>query len=511
MLGAGAPDADRPERVVVVGFGPVAARLVEDLLPAVAAGTLAVTVLGAEPRAAYNRVLVAEVAVGRATAESIALADADSLRAVGVDVRLGVAVRRVDRSRRAVLLEDGDPVPYDRLVFATGARPTLPTLRGLDFAPHAEPRLPRGVTALRDLRDAEALRRVVADGGRVVILGGGVLGVEAALLVQEHGGHAVLVHHGPHPLARNVDDDAGRLLARRLCDAGVELVSDARAVAVRQEAEAFAALELSEGTLVPGDLLVISVGVRARDELAAGCGLTVGDGIHVDERLRADTEDRVFAIGDCAAVAGERPSGLIGQGWAQAEWLAAYLSRHQVTSPLEAAAAGHEPVRALPAEQPGAILLKARGLEFSSAGDVSPGLWDAGGARVSTWADPQRGAYCKMVTVNGVLTGFVALGLPRTAAELVLLYERRRELPADRTTLFRLDDVASVPAAQPGPDEVLCRCSGATHGQVSAALEAGCSTVEEVGRACRAGTGCGGCRERIETVLRSAAADPVGV
>ncbi|WP_309081603.1 FAD-dependent oxidoreductase [Zhihengliuella sp.] len=517
-----------PERVVVVGFGPVAARLVEDLLPAVAAGTLALTVLGAESRAAYNRVLVAEVAVGRTAAGAIALADADELRRAGVDVRLGATVRRVDRSRRRVLLDDGAPVPYDRLVFATGARPILPTLRGLDFAPHAEPRLPEGVAALRDLDDADLLRRVVADGGRAVILGGGVLGVEAALLVQEHGAQAVLVHHGRHPLPRHVDDDAGRLLAHRLCAAGVQLVSEARAVAVQRESDRFAALELADGALVPGDLLVLSVGVRARDELAAGCGLATGNGIHVDGRLRADTEDRVFAIGDCAAVDGARPSGLIGPGWAQAEWLAAYLTRHRTppvpapgpadTLPAVPPSASPEsvdplPAASLPAEPPGAILLKARGLDFTSGGDVSPGLWDtdAGGRRVSIWADPQRGAYCKMVTEDGALTGFVALGLPRTAAELVLLYERGRELPADRTTLFRLEDPVAAPAAEPGPDEVLCRCSGATHGQVATARETGCTTVEEVGRACRAGTGCGGCRDRIEAVLRAAAREPVGV
>ncbi|MEE1621006.1 FAD-dependent oxidoreductase [Zafaria sp. Z1313] len=498
------------EHVVVIGFGPVAARLVEELLPRVEAGTLRLTVLGAEPHAAYNRVLVAEVGTGRATAGRISLADAGELTAAGVDVRLGTAVRRVDRSRRLVLLEDGGAVAYDRLVFATGARPVVPTLRGLDFTPHVEPRLPGGVVALRDLDDAGALLPVVRSGGRVVILGGGILGVEAALAVQEQGGQAVLVHHGGHPLSRALDDDAGRLLGSLLCAAGVEVVLRAKAVAVRHGA-GFEGLELDDGTVVAGDLLVLSVGVRARGELAEGCGLVVERGIRVDRNLRADTEDRVFAIGDCAAVEGRGPSGLIGPGWTQAAWLAGYLAAR----PLDAAppAGGPEPaddgLAPLPPEPAAVLLLKARGIDLSTGGDPTPGPWHEGPERVAVWADPRAGRYCKMVTRDGVLTGFTAIGMPRTAAELVLLYERGTELPADRSTLFRLDDAGAPAAARPaGPGDVLCRCSGATHGEVAAALDAGCATVEEVGSSCRAGTGCGGCKEQIEAMLRAAAPLP---
>ncbi|MBG6084555.1 FAD-dependent oxidoreductase [Zhihengliuella flava] len=498
------------EQIVVIGFGPVAARLVEDLLPAVRAHEIELTVLGAETHAAYNRVMVGELGGGRTTLEAITLADPEELTAAGVHLRLGTTVQRVNRSRRTVLLDSGEELAYDRLVFATGARPVLPTLRGLNFAPHVEPELMAGVAALRDVDDAAALRRVLDARGRVVILGGGVLGVEAALLAHEQGGDAVLVHHGPYPLGRSVDADAGRLLAARLRAAGIELISSATAVGLREEAGAFAGLELDDGTIVAGDLLVLSVGVRPRDELAAGCGLTTNGGIHVNRRLCADTEDRVFAIGDCAAVDGERPSGLIGPGWNQASWLAEYLAAHPVRNPFiegpadASASAEVAAVTELPSEPPGAILLKARGLNLAAGGRVDAGLWDEPGLRVSIWADPDAGAYVKLVTEGGVLTGFVAIGMPKTAAELVMLYERGRELPADRTTLFRLDDPGMAVAAEPAPDDVLCRCSGATHGDVAAARDAGCSSVEAVGASCRAGTGCGGCREKIEAILAAA-------
>ncbi|WP_102159718.1 FAD-dependent oxidoreductase [Zhihengliuella halotolerans] len=504
------------ERIVVIGFGPVSARLVEDLLPTLAAGEIELTVLGAEPHAAYNRVMVGEVGGGRTDVEAITMADVDELRGQGVDVRVGAIVKRVDRSRRHVVLENGEALAYDRVVFATGARPVLPTLRGLNFAPHVEPELPAGVAALRDLEDAAALRSVIEARGRVVVLGGGVLGVEAALLVQEQGGQAVLVHNGDFPMARAVDADAGRLLSARLCTAGVQLVPSATAVGVREERDSFSGLELDDGTVIDGDLLVLSIGVRPRDEIAAGCGLTTGGGIHVDRGLCADTEDRVFAIGDCAAVDGARPSGLIGPGWAQASWLAGYFATHRVRNPFldgpidevaEARRAAEDPYSAgVPQELPGVILLKARGIDMAAGGRVDVGLWDEGPQRVSVWADPRQGKYVKMVTEDGVLSGFVAIGMPRTAAELVMLYERGRELPADRTTLFRLDDAAMSVEAEPSPDDVLCRCSGATHGQVVEARDAGNASVESIGSACRAGTGCGGCRDKIEAILAAAPA-----
>ena len=197
---------DAPERIVVVGFGPVAARLLEELDPALDAGRLSVTVIGEEPAAAYNRVLVADVAVGRTTAEAIRLADPQELRARGVDVRLSVRVRRVDRARQLVLLDDGGTLPYDRLVLATGSRPVVPNLLGLNADPAAARSMPAGgspfpagVTALRDLADASVLSAAVADRRRVVVLGGGILGLETALAAADEGATVTVVHHGPAP------------------------------------------------------------------------------------------------------------------------------------------------------------------------------------------------------------------------------------------------------------------------------------------------------------------------
>ena len=507
------------EQIVIVGFGPVAARLVDELLPAVRTGRIRLTVVGEETAPAYNRVLVADLGVGRTTAESLALADPAALAVDGVDVRLGVRVKRVDRARQQVLLSDGARARYDRLVFATGSRPVIPNLTGINPDP-AAPVLPAGVTALRDLRDAGVLRRAVSGGKRVVVLGGGVLGLETALAAAEEGATVTVVHNGPHPLGRSIDRGAGAVLAAGLRRCGVRVAGNARSTGVEHNAPdgGFSALLLDDGSAIDGDLLVISCGVRPRTELAEGCGLSTGAGILVDHRLRAHHEPHIFAIGDCAEVrcpdpgctacrSSKGPSGLVGPGWRQAEWLAEYLALLASGRPEDAG------LPELPAEKPAVIVLKARGMNLAVAGDNSADPWDeevltAGAVdgrprlQVAQWADPEHGRYVKMTTRGGVLEGLVSVGMPRTAAELVGLFERSAELPADRSLLLRLDGPDQLAAdSAMDPAGTVCRCAGVAGGTIADAVAGGCTTVGEVSKATRAGTGCGGCHEDIKGLI----------
>lgn len=509
------------ERIVVVGFGPVAARLVDGLLPAVRGGLVQLLVVGQEPEAAYNRVMVAELGVGRTTAEALAMADADDLTADGVDVRLGVTAQRIDRARQQVVLSDGTTPGYDRLVFATGSRPVIPNLTGINPDP-SHPVLPPGVTALRDLSDAAQLREAVVAGKRVIILGGGVLGLETALAAAEEGARTTVVHNGSFPLGRNVDRGGGAVLAASLRKGGITVVGNARSTAVEHNGPdgTFSALVMNDGSRIEGDLLVLSCGVRPRIELAEGCGLPAAAGILVDHRLRTHHEPHMFAIGDCAEVrcadagcsecrTALGPSGLIGPGWRQAEWLAEYL--------ILLAEGGQEAadtLASLPQERPGVVLLKARGITLAAAGDNGAEPWDdeflSDGVsegmprrQVAQWADPGHGRYVKMTTRGGVLEGLVAVGMPRTAAELVMLFERGSELPADRSLLLRLDgpDQLDTPASLNDSQRTVCRCAGITGASIEEAVLDGCSTVPEVSKATRAGTGCGGCHGDIKRII----------
>ena len=524
------------ERVVVVGFGPVGARFVEELLPAVRAGLVHLTVVGAEAAPAYNRVLLAEYAVGEAERESLEITDADEAREAGVRILTGTTVVEVRRSRRSVLLGTGEQLGYDRLVLATGARAQLPTLDGVTRRPpslrpsaegdaldRADNALPRGITVLRDLDDADRLGEAVRAGTRIVILGAGVLGMELALAVTRAGAQACVVFHGSGPMERNLDRGASTVLARGARQSGVALVAHARAESILLRTGddgvgRFDALICADGKQISGDLLVISCGVLPRIELAAIAGLPVSRGILVDEQLRSWGDPDIYAIGDCAHLA-ERPRaggassqpaggplGLIGAGWRQAEWLAQRFS-HELAGAVEP----HEP---LAEERSGIVQLKADTVDVVAAGDVQIDPWDDeddlhGGScdadrrSVAQWSDPAHGRYVKMVTRAGILEGFVSVGMPRTAAELTLLFQRGSELPADRSVLLRYDgpDYEPATAGALSPTATVCWCNGVKAEQITAAAEAGADTVEGIGRATRAGTGCGGCKSRIGEIL----------
>lgn len=506
-----------PLRVVLVGFGPVGARFAEELQPAVASGEIALTVVGAERCDPYNRVMVAEYAVGDVERDELDLVDAEALRDTGVDIRTGVSAVAIDSAASALRLDDGSQLPYDRLVLATGARSRVPVLDGLEHtAAGLDSGLTAGVCVLRSVDDAQQVRDVVAAGGRVIVLGAGVLGIELGMLLAKAGATPSVAHFGPIPMPRQLDRGAAAVLGATLEGAGVHVIPHTRAEAiiahVGQDGERrFHALVSSDGRVTEGDLLVLSCGVVARTELAAGVGLRVGAGVLVDERLRAWTDPAIHAIGDCAHIADPArylheasvpggPSGLIGPGWRQAEWLARSLVaelRGEVIEPYEE-------------ELPGVVLLKADGLDLISAGDVSadpfaPVPRGETGPGVAVWADPEHGTYTKMVTREGVLTGFVSVGMPRTAAELSVLYARRAELPADRSLLLRLDAAEETAPRAVGRDATVCMCNAVTAGTIEDAITDGCDTVAEVGRCTRAGTGCGGCRARIADMIAASA------
>ncbi|MGG5174062.1 FAD-dependent oxidoreductase [Pseudarthrobacter sp. J1763] len=525
------PRARAALRIVVVGFGPVAARLVDELLPAVSTGSIHLTVIGEEEEAAYNRVLVADLGVGRTTAEALQLTDPKELLTSGVNLIRNQRVTRVDRARRRVLLANGTTLNFDRLVLATGSKAVIPNLTGLNPDPR-NPGLPQGVTTLRTLADAEVLRSAVSAGRRVIVLGGGILGLEAAIAVAEEGAAATLVFNGPHALGRNIDRGGGSVLGDALRNSGVALSANARSTGVECDPQtgAFKALilEAQEGKAesIEGDLLLLSCGVRPNIELAEGAGLPTARGILVDHRLRAHHEPSIYAIGDCAEVRcpeakcaeclhSPGPTGLIGPAWRQAEWLA---------QELLSACAGildvpGEPQENIAPERPALILLKARGVNLALAGQNMIDPWDAEALSagtapgqpplsVSQWADPEHGRYVKMTTRAGVLEGMVCVGMPRTASELVMLFERGAELPADRSLLLRLDGAAaSIPTPGGGsatlndPAATVCRCAGVSVQKIGEAAAQGCSSVAEISRATRAGTGCGGCHSDIKTII----------
>jgi assimilatory nitrate reductase electron transfer subunit len=459
--------------VVVAGYGMAGARLVEELRAR--DDRMRITVLGAEERPAYNRVLLSSVLAGSLSPDALRLHDPDWAAARGIDVRVGTRATGVDREARLVTTDIGDPVGYDVLVLATGSTPWLPPTAGLIGAGD---RPADGVVAFRTVADCEAILRTR---GRIVVLGGGLLGLEAARGLAGRGRDVTVVHPGGHLMERQLDTGAGRVLGRTLAGLGVTVRLGVLATRYDPEARG---LELDDGSFLPADLVVVATGVRPEVGLARQAGLAVEHGIVVDDRLRSVTDPRVRAIGECAEHRGT-VHGLVAPAWEQATVVADLLT-------------GADPA-ALYTGSRTVTRLKARDVDLAAMGDPPHQDDDPeAGIECISLADPSRGRYAKVVLRDDRVLGAIVLGFPEAAARLTQLYDADLPAPADRLGLL-LEAVARE-ADSPAqlPDRaVVCRCNTVTKGWLTAAWADGARSVEALAEATRATTGCGGCTDAV--------------
>jgi assimilatory nitrate reductase electron transfer subunit len=406
------------ERVVIAGGGMAAARLA---LRLGGCSGRSVTVLGEEPHAAYNRVLLAEVLAGRYPADVIAL---PALPA-GTVRRGGTRVTGIERRARQVVCEDGTAVAYDRLVLATGSNPVLPPLRGLLGPDGGE--LPEGVHAFRTLDDCLALSAAVRSGTPAVVIGGGLLGVSAARALARRGARVVLAQQGGHLMERQLDGDAAQLLRGHLTGLGVEVHTECRVRGIEtagQGAERrVQAVELADGFRLDAELVVLACGVRPRDGLAREAGLATGarGGVLVDDRLTT-SDPAIHAIGDCAAHRGVL-YGLAGAAQEQADALADLLTAGPGTS------AAYTGTRALTrltlAGAPQDRAATEGPLDIAAFGITEP----APGDDVVRLADATRGIYRKLVVTGDRLQGGILLGDLDGVGALARTWEGDEPLP----------------------------------------------------------------------------------
>ncbi|MER7752225.1 FAD-dependent oxidoreductase [Kitasatospora sp. NPDC097643] len=386
----GEPRVTGEPRIAVVGGGMAGARFAERYGALGGPGT--VTVYGAEARAPYNRVLLAEVLAGRYDAESIALPLG------GAQARPGCEVVALDVDARTLGLADGRVEPWDELVLATGSNPVLPPVRGLRRPDGYG--LIEGVHTLRTLDDCARLAEEAVDAKRAVVIGGGVLGVSAARALAALGVRTEIVHQGPHLIDRQLDHEAAAVLRERLLALGVECYPGNRARAVHAGMgapsaggwERVAAVELANGYRLDCDLVVLACGTRPRTALAYAAGLPVATGVLVDDRL-ATAAPRVSAIGDCAEHRGT-VHGLAGPAWEMADVLARRLS-------------GADPDARYPGTRPRARL-STGDLEYAAFGTVDETLDP--GLDVLRITDATRGSYKKLVLRGDRLVGAILLG-----------------------------------------------------------------------------------------------------
>ena len=365
------------EPLVIVGNGMAAARLCERLSEHTL-GRYAIAVIGAEPHLAYNRVLLSSVLAGEVPASDTLLKSASWWRDRGVTLRYGAPATAVDVPRRTVTLADGKAFPFAKLVFATGSRAIRLPVAGTDLA---------GVLTFRDIADVKSISQAACRGTRVAVIGGGLLGIEAAYGLAKAGARVTLIHLMDRLMERQLDARAASLLKRELEAKGVEVRLEAATARFVGEC-CVEAVELKDGTSIGAEMVVVAVGIKPNTELGAAAGLAVNRGIVVDDQLSTSSTG-VFAIGECAEHRGVC-YGLVEPANEQAHVLAARLAGQDVRYRGSVNATN----------------LKVSGVHVFSAGD----FLGAPGAESIVLADSGLGTYRKLVVADGRLVGAILYG-----------------------------------------------------------------------------------------------------
>ncbi|MCD9119628.1 NAD(P)/FAD-dependent oxidoreductase [Cupriavidus sp. UGS-1] len=365
-------------RLVVVGNGMAGMRTVEELL-ALAPDLYDITVFGAEPHGNYNRILLSPVLAGEKTVDDIMLHPREWYARHGITLLAGDPVVAIDRARRLVRSRSGKEIRYDRLLLATGSRPFIVPVPG-----HALD----GVIAFRDIQDVETMLVAARAHRHAVVIGGGLLGLEAANGLLRQGMDVTVLHLGDALMDRQLDANAAALLKRTLERRGLRILLGANTSEILGETRV-TGVRLADGTQIPADLVVMAAGVRPNAELARAAGLHCERAIVVDDTLQT-YDPRIYAVGECVQHR-QATFGLVAPIWDQARVCAAHL-----------AGAGHRRY----VQQATATRLKVSGVELYSAGDIVGGE----DSEDLVLRDPRRGIYKRLVLQQGRLAGAVLYG-----------------------------------------------------------------------------------------------------
>ncbi len=405
------PDAaEARERLVIVGAGLAGARLLAELARH-CPQRYAVTVLGAEAHDPYNRILLSSLLAGEREVADLALEDAAALG--GTRFRLGDPVVALDREKRAAVTQSGARIAYDRLVLAVGSGPVRPSLPGIDLP---------GVFTFRDRKDAEALIAASREAECAIVVGGGLLGLEAAYGLARRGVRVTVVHLMDWLMERQLDASAAGLLRRSLASRGIDVLLAAETESVLGPNRA-TGLRLKDGRVLPADLVVFAIGVRPNIALARDAGLAVGRGVVVDDWMTT-SDPAVSAIGECAEHRGAT-YGLVAPLWEQAAVLAAFLAGDR---------------RSFYRGSLSATSLKVTGVELFSAGQIES---DADSEEI-VYEDPEAGIYRKLILKHGRVAGAVLLGDARDGGWYVELMQGATDIgPMRQDLVFGRDFVAT--------------------------------------------------------------------
>ncbi|HEV8713843.1 MAG TPA: nitrite reductase large subunit NirB, partial [Candidatus Binatia bacterium] len=481
------------ERLVVIGNGMAGARVVEEILQR-DEHRFAVTMFGAEPYGNYNRILLSNVLNGSQKMEEIFLNPLAWYEEHHIRLHAGVKATVIDRSTRRLVI--GKPLrrsaaaygldgcdqtapaieePYDKVIIATGSRPFVPPLDGM-----GKP----GTFLFRTIEDCEQIGAYAKRCRKAAVIGGGLLGLEAARGLLTHGVEVTVLEALPQLMSAQLDPEAGALLKTTMEQMGVRVLLEKISTQVLGE-EHVTGLQFKDGTTLETDMVVVSAGIRPIVEVAKDSGLIVERGIVCDDQLRTSDPD-IFAVGECVQHRGVI-YGLVDPIWEQAKTVADVLTD---VNP-HAAYLGSKL----------ATKLKVMGVELASMGDTKATRPED---EVVVYREPSRGVYKKMVIRDSKLAGAILLGETDTAGVLTQMFSLETVLPERRADLlFGTSSGIPILSVFDLPDHAqICNCNGVSKGCIKEAIHIGkCKSVTQVGAHTKAGTGCGSCKSLILQLL----------
>ncbi len=467
---------DIREHLVVVGNGMAGCRAVEELI-ARDPHRYRVTIFGAEPHVNYNRIMLSPVLAGEKTFDEIVINDAAWYASNAIELISSDPVQTIDRAAKTVTARSGHSVSYDKLLIATGSDPFIIPVPGKDLP---------GVISFRDMADVDHMLAAAGAGGDAVVIGGGLLGLEAAHGLTLRGMKVTVIHLMPTLMERQLDEAAGWLLKSALEARGQTILTEAHTAAIVGDGRV-EGVALKDGTVIPASLVVMAVGIRPSVALARDAGLAVGRGIQVDDHM-VTSDPSILAVGECVEHDGN-VYGLVAPLWDMCRALADGLVekhsgyRGSVTS----------------------TKLKVAGLDVFSAGDFSGG----DGAEDIVLRDASRGVYKRVVVRGDKVVGAVLYGDTADGGWYFDLLKREEDVSAIRDMLIFGQAFASgggvadpkAAVAALSDEAEICGCNGVTKGKVVACIGAGNTTLDAVRATCKASASCGSCTGLVETLL----------
>jgi nitrite reductase (NADH) large subunit len=473
----------KKSKLVMVGNGMAGVRTIEELLK-IAPDLYDITVFGAEPHPNYNRILLSPVLAGEQTLDEIVLNPWDWYKDNHITLHAGKKVVSVDRVRRIVRADDGTEETYDRLLMCTGSNPFILPIPGKDL---------KGVIAYRDIADTNEMIDAATKYKKAVVIGGGLLGLEAANGLMLRGMDVSVVHVMPTLMERQLDTVAGKLLEKSLKDRGLKFLMGAQTQELvgggGPDGNRVTAIKFKDGSEAPADLVVMAVGIRPNTELAESMRLHCNKGIVVNDTMQTTTDGRIYSVGECAAHRGIA-YGLVAPLFEQAKVAANHLALYGIgryTGSLTS------------------TKLKVTGIDLFSAGEFQGGE----GTQEIVMSDPFGGVYKKLVIKDDKLVGACLYGDTVDGSYYFKLLRDGRSVADIRDKLLQgeshLGDAGheghNKAATMPDEAEV-CGCNGVTKGTICKAIrEKGLFTLDEVKKHTKASASCGSCTGLVEQIL----------